>query len=82
MTIINLASIVFEARKKTGMSQSEFATFMERNTQTISKYERGISRPSMRFIEKCKRILVTKPDELLACMMAFRARSFGVINGL
>ena len=82
MTIINLAGIVRETRNKTGMSQSEFATFMERNVQTISRYERGILRPSMRFIEKCKRILITKPDELRACMDAFRARSFGVIHGL
>lgn len=56
--------LIKAARKKTGLNQSDFGTFMNTQISSISRYERGARVADIPFIQRCKNILKQPQEEL------------------
>ena len=52
-------------RKEKGLSQEQFAQALHVTRQTVSAWERGLSRPGLDTLEAMARVLEVEPEDLL-----------------
>ena len=63
---LRLGRSISEKRKLIGLTQANVAEKMELDTETISRFERGVSLPSLLTLQKLSTVLNTTTSELLA----------------
>lgn len=60
-----IAANIKTLRKEKGMSQEQFAQTLHVTRQTVSAWERGLSRPGLETLEAMARVLEVEPEVLL-----------------
>lgn len=60
-----IAANIRRLRREKGLSQEQFAQALHVTRQTVSAWERGLSRPSLDTLEEMAGALGTEPEELL-----------------
>ena len=59
-----IAANIKNLRKERGMSQEQFAQALHVTRQTVSAWERGLSRPGLETLEQIARTLEVEPERL------------------